>query len=128
MRLTEEEMEKLKRNVAQIDNYIRYEIVPNLSGTSISVGFGEVVRDEDGWTAGRKYHLGVSPNGVSGRSGNLGLTMMPVNASPEALRKSFCSPDAGLALLREWPRVKKELLKHIQDIEEKRAVLDDFTV
>ena len=128
MRLTEEEMEKLKRNVAQIDNYIRYEIVPNLRGTSISVGFGEVVRDEDGWTAGRKYHLGVSPNGVSGRSGNLGLTMMPVNASPEALRKSFCSPDAGLALLREWPRVKEELLKHIQDIEENRAVLDDFTV
>lgn len=128
MRLSDEEMKKLKRNVAKIDDYIRYEIIPNLSGTSISVGFGEVVRDEDGWTAGRKYHLGVSPNGVSGRSGNLGLTMMPVNASPEALRKSFCSPDAGLALLREWPRVKKELLKHIQDIEEKRAVLDDFTV
>ncbi len=128
MRLSDEEMKKLKRNVAKIDDYIRYEIIPNLSRTSISVGFGEVVRDEDGWTAGRKYHLGVSPNGVSGRSGNLGLTMMPVNASPEALRKSFCSPDAGLALLREWPRVKKELLKHIQDIEEKRAVLDDFTV
>ena len=128
MRLTEEEMKKLKRNVAKIDDYIRYEIIPNLSGTSISVGFGEVVRDEDGWTAGRKYHLGVSPNGVSGRKGNLGLTMMPVNASPGALCKSFCYPDDGLALLREWPMVKKELLKHIQDIEEKRAVLDDFTV
>lgn len=128
MRLTEEEMEKLKRNVAKIDDYIRYEIVPNLRGTSISVGFGEIVKDASQWSGGRKYHLGVSPTGVSGRSGNLGLTMMPVNASPEALRKSFCSPDAGLALLREWPRVKEELLKHIQDIEEKRAALDDFTV
>lgn len=128
MRLTEEEMKKLKRNVSKIDDCIRYEIVPNLRGTSIIVGFCEIVKDASRWSGGRKYHLGVSPNGVSGRSGNLGLTMMPVNASPEALRKSFCYPDVGLALLREWPRVKEELIKHIQDVEEKRAVLDDFTV
>lgn len=128
MRLTDEEMKKLKRNVSKIDDYIRYEIVPNLRGTSISVGFGEIVKDGSRWSGGRKYRLCVSPEGVCGRAGNHGLTMMPNSPNREALCESFCSPDAGLALLREWPRVKEELLKHIQDVEEKRAVLDDFTV
>lgn len=128
MRLTEEEMEKLKRNVSKIDDYIRYEIVPNLRGTSIIVGFGEIVKDASRWSGGRKYQLCVSPEGVWGRSGNHELAMMPNSPNRKALCWSFCSPDAGLALLREWPMVKKELLKHIQNVEEKRAVLDDFTV
>lgn len=128
MRLSDEEMKKLKRNVSKIEAYIKAEIIPRLNGTRARVDFGDMRTYVGEPHREREYHLSVSPNGVSGWTGKLGLTMLPEDDGPIAFRRSFCYPDAGLALLREWPMVKKELLKHIQNVEDKRAVLDDFTV
>ena len=54
--------------------------------------------------------------------------MLPEDDGPIAFRRSFCFPDAGVALLRNWPDIKKALLNHIKDVEETKVLLDDFTV
>ena len=126
--MTKEEQSKLQSNVEKIEAYIKAEIIPRLNGTRARVDFGDMHTYVGEPHCEREYHLSVSPNGVSGWTGNLGLTMLPDDDGPIAFMRSFCSPDAGVALLRNWPDIKKTLLNHIKDVEETNVLLDDFTV
>lgn len=126
--MTKEELSKLRSNVEKIEAYIKAEIIPHLNGTRARVDFGDMQTYVGEPHREREYHLSVSPQGVSGWTGYLGLTMLPEDDGPTAFGRSFCSPDAGITLLRNWPTIKKALLNHIKDVEETNVLLDDFTV
>ena len=75
--MTKEEQSKLRSNIEKIEAYIKAEIIPRLNGTRARVDFGDMQTYVGEPHREREYHLSVSPQGVSGWTGNLGLTMLP---------------------------------------------------
>lgn len=87
--MTKEEQDKLRSNIEKIEAYIKAEIIPRLNGTRARVDFGDMHTYVGEPHCEREYHLSVSPNGVSGWTGNLGLTMLPGRRWPYRIQTLF---------------------------------------
>lgn len=81
MTLTQEEKRKLRANIEKIDAYIKSEICPYLHGSSITVDFGEEKQYPTPPYREAEYHLSVYKDHVSGRTGNLGLSLLSTNSA-----------------------------------------------
>lgn len=128
MKLTREEKQKLQQNVLKIVGYINENICPNLHGSSITIDFGPMETYFAPTHMEKKYHITVSKEGVSGRTGNLGLSVVPDNERTFHCMTFWNYEDAGMALLREWPSIKDELLKHVRRVAGDAQLLDTFQI
>ena len=122
------ETQKLQKNVLEIVDYIDKNIRPNLHGTSITIDFGPMETYVAPPYRERKYHISVSNGGISGRTGNLGLSVATDRDSSFYSETFWGYSDAGMALLREWPSIKDELLKHIRRLADDTLLLDNFQI
>ena len=124
MKLTTEEQQKLHNAMAKIAEFLDTEIVPNLCGTQITVDFGDMQTYCSAPYREKEFHLTVSPRGYSMRTGGLGgLSLIPSDG-----QHSYHSEQAGLALMREWPAAKRQLVEHVDHIKSTKSMLDSFTV
>lgn len=127
MRLTSEEHQKLRSNLQKIEDYIVSEICPHMCGTSVTVDFGEektYYGDKNGIE--NKYHITVTDKSVSGRTGYLGLAIVKKDNDSGSSFDTYV--EAGMALLREWPRIKEALRAHLVKVSLNKSVLDTFAV
>ena len=127
MNLTKQEREKMQANIEGIKEYIETQICPKLKGERVSIDFGEIKRFANG-SSEHEYHFYVRAEGASGRSGYLPLALLPTGL-PSSCGSSFCERyDAGIELLRAWPRIKATLLEAVKKVEETENMIDTFEV
>lgn len=126
MTLTNEERATLQSNIEKIDAYIREEIVPLLHGTSVTVDFGPMETYMRG-PMEPAYHLTVTLTGISGRTGGLGLSLLP--SEGRNCNEDFVSYNsAGIELLKNWPHIKQTLIEHVQSVQKDYDILKNFQI
>lgn len=123
MRLTTEERRKLHAALTKVAHFLDEKIVPQMCGTQITVDFGEMQTYCSAPYREKQFHLTVYPNGYGMRSGGLGGLHLPPSGDYEVYEYN-----AGLALLKEWPSVKRQLEDHIDGLRATKKLLDNFTV
>lgn len=129
MTLTKDEKMKLRANIEKVDAYIKAEICPYLHGSSITVDFGEEKQYPTPPYREAEYHLSVYKDHISGRTGNLGLSLLSTSSEEFGRTCGFDTyTPAGVALLRYWPDVKRKLQQQILDIVSSEKLLDTFEV
>lgn len=122
--MTETEKNKLIANLISVESFIEREVIPNLYGTSVTIDFGPEETYCQPPYREKKYHLTVSKSGCSIRSGGLGgISLVPTDDG-----KSYYSMAAGLQLLKEWKLIKSEFTKHIHEILDSKALIENFVV
>ena len=129
MTLTKDEKMKLRANIEKVDAYLKAEICPYLHGSSITVDFGEEKQYPTPPYREAEYHLSVYKDHISGRTGNLGLSLLSTSSEEFGRTCGFDTyTPAGVALLRYWPDVKRKLQQQILDIVSSEKLLDTFEV
>ena len=124
MNMTKEEQLKLHNALSKIAEFIDVNIIPQLCGTQVTVDFGEVQTYCSAPYREKEFHLFVSQRGCSLRTGGLGgLSLVPTEGCHRYYEEKI-----GLALLKEWPQVKLELVGHVNSIKTAKSLLDTFEV
>lgn len=124
MNMTKEEQLKLHDALSKIAEFIDVNIIPQLCGTQVTVDFGEVQTYCSAPYREKEFHLTVTPRGCSLRTGGLGgLALVPTDGCFKVYEIKV-----GMALLKEWPQVKYELVEHVNSIKKAKSLLDTFEV
>ena len=124
MQMTKDELLKLQNAMTKVAEFLDMNIVPHMCGTQITVDFGEMQTYCSAPYREKEFHLYVSQKGYSLRYGGLGgLSLVPTDG-----RFGFYEERAGLALLKEWPQVKHQLMEHVNSIKATKSLLDTFEV
>ena len=127
MKYTQAEREKIHANLDAIKDYIKREIQPHIS-SQITVDFGQM---KDYYPYGereREFHLYVSPNNISGRSGGLGLEFDKEYKSSSLSSTVYNHLDYAVRLLKEWYSIKATLIAAVKNEAETRNVINNFEV
>lgn len=125
MKYTQEEKEKIYKNLDAIKAYIEREIQPHITA-QIAVAFGTLKSYVDG-SREQEFHIYVYPEGVRGRIGGLGISFEK-NPKDKYEATAYKNIDYAVGLLKEWYAIKATLHTSVENERLTRKLIDNFQV
>ena len=110
MLYTSEEKEKIRENLDKIKEYLEG-LQPQVRD-AITVDFGPMKTYVD-WSREQEYHLTLSSNGISARTGGLGMGFTREHIGSSIFSTVYEHFDFAVALIENWQKIKRFILTEI---------------
>ena len=125
MLYTQEEKAKIYENLDRIKECL--EMLQPRVRERITVDFGEM-KTYASWDREREYHLYLSKDTISGRSGGLGLDYTRERVSSSTRSTVYQHFDYAVALIKNWQYIKRTILSKLEEQNETLAAINNFEV
>lgn len=125
MLYTQEEKAKIYENLDRIKECL--EMLQPRVRERITVDFGEM-KTYASWDREREYHLYLSKDAISGRSGGLGLDYTRERVSSSTRSTVYQHFDYAVALIKNWQYIKRTILSKLEEQNETLAAINNFEV
>lgn len=124
MKYSQEEKQKIYNAVDQIKDYIAT-LQPEIR-EYITIDFGPM--ETYGYERECAYHISVHPDEITGRSGRLGIDFTNEVKSSSRRASVYTWLDYTVALIKNWPHIKKTLLDEIAKQNATIAAINNFKI
>ena len=124
MKYSQEEKQKIYNAVDQIKDYIAT-LQPEIR-KYITIDFGSM--ETYGYEREYAYHISVHPDEITGRSSGLGIDFTNEVKSSSTRASVYTWLEYTVALIENWPYIKKTLLDEIAKQNATIAAINNFKI